>query len=136
MRLKVVIACGAVLAAITAFVAAAGAGTTRRAAVRTTVNVIAGKPSEFKFKLSRTSIPLGIVHFNVANQGILPHTFKVCSSPDKPSVNTCNGTGSQILSPGTGTSMTITFLRKGTYEYLCSIPGHAAAGMKGTLKIT
>jgi plastocyanin len=137
MRVKVVIACLAVLGASIAFIAAAPAATTRGAAPRlTSVNVVAGKPSEFKFKLSRTSVPHGVVRFNVANQGLLPHTFKVCSAPNRPLVDTCNGTGSQMLSPGSGTSLSVTLLRKGSYEYLCTVPGHAAAGMKGILKVT
>jgi len=28
------------------------------------------------------------------------------------------------------------FKTKGTYEYLCTVPGHAAARMKGDLKVT
>jgi nitrite reductase (NO-forming) len=27
-------------------------------------------------------------------------------------------------------------LKKGTYDYYCSIPGHEAAGMKGTLTVS
>ena len=30
----------------------------------------------------------------------------------------------------------VTFAKAGTYEYLCTIPGHAAGGMKGLLKVT
>ena len=36
--------------------------------------------------------------------------------------------------PGTGTSVSAT-LRAGTYTYFCTVPGHRAAGMKGTLKV-
>ena len=27
-------------------------------------------------------------------------------------------------------------LKKGSYKYICTIPGHAEKGMKGTLKVT
>jgi uncharacterized cupredoxin-like copper-binding protein len=30
----------------------------------------------------------------------------------------------------------VTLSKKGSYEYLCTIPGHAANGMKGVLKVT
>jgi uncharacterized cupredoxin-like copper-binding protein len=30
----------------------------------------------------------------------------------------------------------VTFLRSGTYEYLCTVPGHAAGGMKGLIKVS
>ena len=29
-----------------------------------------------------------------------------------------------------------TFKTAGKYEYLCTVPGHAAGGMKGVLKVT
>jgi hypothetical protein len=30
----------------------------------------------------------------------------------------------------------VTFKAPGTYEYLCTVPGHAAAGSKGLLTVT
>ena len=41
-----------------------------------------------------------------------------------------------MLAPGSETSLTVTFTKPGTYRYLCTVPGHAAAGMKGDLKVT
>ena len=35
-----------------------------------------------------------------------------------------------------GTSSVTLNLKKGTYTFYCSVPGHEAAGMKGTLKVT
>jgi uncharacterized cupredoxin-like copper-binding protein len=35
-----------------------------------------------------------------------------------------------------GGVLTYTFKTKGTYEFFCTVPGHAAAGMKGDLKVT
>jgi uncharacterized cupredoxin-like copper-binding protein len=29
----------------------------------------------------------------------------------------------------------VTFSKAGTYPYLCTVPGHAAAGMKGVLRV-
>jgi len=38
---------------------------------------------------------------------------------------------------GKGATSTVTAtLKKGTYTFYCSVDGHAAAGMKGTLTIT
>jgi uncharacterized cupredoxin-like copper-binding protein len=31
--------------------------------------------------------------------------------------------------------LTVTFTAPGTYEYLCTVPGHAAAGSKGLLTV-
>ena len=40
-----------------------------------------------------------------------------------------------ITRPQTGT-LTVKLVKPGMYEYLCTVPGHAAAGMKGTIKVT
>jgi uncharacterized cupredoxin-like copper-binding protein len=40
-----------------------------------------------------------------------------------------------MLSPGQVATLTVTFTAPGTYEYLCTLPGHAAAGMKGELRV-
>jgi plastocyanin len=42
--------------------------------------------------------------------------------------------GTKVISKGT-TSTTLT-LKKGTYTFYCSIPGHEQAGMKGTLRVS
>jgi uncharacterized cupredoxin-like copper-binding protein len=41
----------------------------------------------------------------------------------------------QIVSPGSTSTITVT-LKPGTYEYYCPVPGHKAAGMKGTLVVS
>ena len=40
-----------------------------------------------------------------------------------------------MLKPGKSSTIRVT-LPKGGKKYLCTVPGHAAAGMKGTLKVT
>jgi uncharacterized cupredoxin-like copper-binding protein len=105
-------------------------------AAGTTVNVVAGKPSEFKFQLSAMSVKHGSVTFKLTNKGALPHDFFVCSSSKGGTGNTCAGKGTATISPGGSATLTVTFPTAGTYEYLCTVPGHAAAGMKGDLKVT
>lgn len=102
----------------------------------TTVSVIAGKPSEFAFKLSTKTVATGSVTFKLTDQGALPHDFFVCSSNKGGSANSCSGKGTSTISPGGSATLTIDFKTAGTYEYLCTVPGHAAAGMKGDLKVT
>jgi uncharacterized cupredoxin-like copper-binding protein len=41
----------------------------------------------------------------------------------------------QIVSPGSKSTVTVT-LKPGSYEYYCPVPGHKAAGMKGTLVVS
>jgi len=108
----------------------------QHAARATTVKVTTGKPSEFGFTVLPKSVKHGAVTFKVTNGGILPHDLKVCSSNKGGTANTCAGKGTKLLSPGTSATLTITFTKAGSYEYLCTVSGHAAAGMKGLLKVT
>jgi uncharacterized cupredoxin-like copper-binding protein len=80
--------------------------------------------SEFKFVLSAKSASRGLVIFKVKNVGALAHDFKI------------HGRKTRMLSHGQSATLRVTFLRKGTYGYICTVPGHAAAGMKGVFKIT
>ena len=102
----------------------------------TTVTVTAGSPSEFKFTLSPKSVKTGSVTFKVTNKGALTHTFFVCSSSKGGAANTCAGKGTAQIPSKKSATLTIDFKTAGSYEYLCTIPGHAAAGMKGDLKVT
>jgi len=124
---------GVALVAVLALVLAALAGAATRA---TTVTVTAGKPSEFGFKLSTKTVKHGAVTFKVRNGGAIPHDFKICASAKGGTANACTGKVTKLLSPGQSATLTYTFKTKGTYEYLCTVPGHAAAGMKGDLKVT
>lgn len=106
------------------------------AAKPTIVTVTAGKPSEFRFTLSVKSVKHGTVTFKVTNKGILPHDFKVCSSSKGGKAVTCAGKATPQIVPGKSATLTVTFKTAGTYEYLCTVPGHAANGMLGDLKVT
>ena len=100
-------------------VAPAAAATAHAAAA--TVNVTA---VDFKFKLSAKSVKPGKVTFKVTNKGAVSHDFKI------------DGHTSKMVSPGKSTSITVDFKKAGSYPYMCTVPGHAALGMKGTLKVT
>ena len=106
------------------------------AARATVVTVTAGKPSELAFTVSKKTFKAGAVTFKVVNKGVLAHTFKVCSSPKGGSANACAGKVTAFIAGGKSATLKVVFAKKGTYEYLCTIPGHAAAGMKGDLKVT
>ena len=41
-----------------------------------------------------------------------------------------------ILEPGETRSITLTFQEPGTHNFICSLPGHAAAGMTGAVFVT
>jgi uncharacterized cupredoxin-like copper-binding protein len=78
--------------------------------------------TEFHFKLSKTSVPHGTVTFTVKNAGKVGHDFKI------------GGKKTAVLKPGKSAKLTVT-LKAGKAAYLCTVPGHAAAGMKGNLTV-
>ncbi len=80
--------------------------------------------TEFKFKLSVKQLPsVGTVIFKVVNKGKIEHDFKI------------NGKKTPLVKPGKSVTLKVVFKKKGRYAYLCTIPGHAAAGMKGVLAV-
>lgn len=127
-----VAACVGLLAA--GAVASAAVLSTHRAKA-TVINVVSGKPSELRFQMSQSSkLKLGTYTFKVTNKGLGFHTFKFCTTPVKTAAkNTCVGKVTKTLKPGQSASFTVTIKKVGKYEILCSIPGHAAAGMKGLM---
>src|SRR5436190_189757 len=87
--------------------------TSKPAATKKTLVAVTAK--EFKFTLSKRSAPHGVVVFKITNKGKLPHDFKI------------SGVKSKLVKPGTSTTLTVN-LSKGSKPYLCTVPGHAAAG--------
>jgi uncharacterized cupredoxin-like copper-binding protein len=96
----------------------------RTAAKTTVVTVTAGKPSEFRFTLSTKTVKHGTVTFKVTSGGALPHDFSI------------NGKKTKLLSQGQSQNLVVTFAKAGKFPYQCTVTGHAAAGMKGTLTVT
>ncbi len=129
------VGCAGFLAALLGFQADPAAGQVK-AAKATVITVTAGKPSELAFKLSKSSnIPAGPVTFKVTNAGMLSHDFKICTkavTSDK--ANSCTGKVTALLAKGKSATLTVT-LAKGEYEFLCTVAGHAAGGMKGLIGV-
>ena len=126
MRAMVVVALAAVAtvaagASAQAAVRPAQTEVTRAPLLLKTVNVAA---SEFKFVLSSKSAKRGVVSFKVKNVGKLGHDFQI------------HGRKTKVISPGQSATLRVVFLKKGAYPYKCTVPGHAAAGMKGVFTIS
>jgi uncharacterized cupredoxin-like copper-binding protein len=77
---------------------------------------------EFKFIFSAKAVHPGVVTFHLVNAGHVAHDLRIA------------GKTSPMLLPGKKAVLVVT-LKKGKYPYLCTVPGHAAAGMKGTLTV-
>jgi uncharacterized cupredoxin-like copper-binding protein len=126
-----------VLAALAGVIALFAALPAFSATKATSIKVTVNKTKEFAFTLSPKTAPHGAITFTVSNGGNLPHDFELCSKPSSSaSATTCTGKKTALISPGASAKLTVAVLKAGTYEYLCTVPGHAAAGMKGLLKVT
>src|SRR6266566_4764894 len=62
------------------------------------------------------------VTFVFKNTGHILHDFKISSKK------------TPLIGPGKTATISVT-LKKGKYTYLCTVPGHAAAGMKGVFTV-
>jgi uncharacterized cupredoxin-like copper-binding protein len=115
-------ALAAVAIASLAVVPLASARTDRQAhAAATTIQVSGG---EFFLKLSTKSIAKpGKVTFVFKNVGHVAHDFHI------------SGKTTPLIQPGKTATLAVTFTKKGTFPYLCTVPGHAAAGMKGVFTV-
>jgi uncharacterized cupredoxin-like copper-binding protein len=89
----------------------------------TSVSVTAGSPAELRFTLSKRTVAKGPATFTVANRGTLIHDFRIA------------GKKTAIIPPGKRAVLRVTLSRAGKYPYLCTVPGHAAGGMKGVLTV-
>ena len=85
-----------------------------------TTVAVSGK--EFKFTLSPKSVKAGSVTFRFTNRGKIKHDFKIAGKKTK------------VIGPGKSATLKVT-LKKGSAAYLCTVPGHAASGMKGKLTV-
>lgn len=101
--------------------AAAKAHTAKAHAAKATITVTA---VDYKFHVSASSVSKPeTVTFKIVNKGKTQHDFKI------------DGKTSKLLSPGKSTTLTVKFTKKGSYYYDCTVPGHAALGMKGHFKV-
>jgi len=79
---------------------------------------------EFSFNLSARSVRgPGKVTFTFRNVGAVRHDFKI------------NGKRTSLIGPGKTAKLVVTFKRPGKYRFICTVPGHAAAGMRGVFTV-
>ena len=82
------------------------------------------KGREFRFTLSSKSVAKpGTVTFNFTNTGTVAHDFKI------------DGKTTPLVQPGHTAKLVVRFKKTGKFSYLCTVPGHAAAGMRGVFTV-
>lgn len=109
------------MAAFAALAVLVGIGASSVLAARSQTQATTVKVSALdtlRFTLSKKSARHGKVTFVVTNKGSLMHDFSIAGKKTK------------LLGKNKSQSLTVT-IKKGKNPYKCTVPGHAAAGMKG-----
>jgi uncharacterized cupredoxin-like copper-binding protein len=100
-----------------------GGGSGDQAAAPASVDI---SLTDFKIAPADVEVPAGApVTFNVSNDGQSPHTYGVT-------------VGDQVyetpqIDAGSSSTLEVPALEAGTYDALCTIPGHDQLGMVGTV---
>jgi uncharacterized cupredoxin-like copper-binding protein len=93
----------------------------------TKLKLSANSSGQLKFNTKSLKAKAGKVTITMSNPSSLPHAIAVeGKGVDKD--------GKTVRKGGTST-ITVT-LKKGKYTFYCPVPGHEAAGMKGTLTVS
>lgn len=77
------------------------------------------------FEFTKAEAKAGKVTVEMPNKSDIPHNIAIPSIP---------GAAGKIVAKGSVSSFSIN-LKPGTYQYICEVPGHAQAGMKGTITV-
>jgi plastocyanin len=95
------------------------------AAAAQTLQLTTPPGGQLKFDKTKLTAKAGTIKIEYANptDSGMPHGIAIQG-----------GDSSPVVQPGAKTSVTVT-LEKGTYTFICPVPGHAQAGMKGTLTV-
>ncbi len=103
-----------------------GASTSAPAPASGKLSLTADPGGALKFNTSSLQAKAGAVTITLSNPAAVPHGIAI-SGPGVSKVGTVVGQG--------GTSTVAASLKPGSYTFYCPVPGHAAAGMKGTLTV-
>ena len=101
-------------ATATAAAASSGGGST--------LTIAADPTGALKFDKTKLTAKAGKITIDFDNPSAVPHAFEVA------------GKSTSTITKGTAPPLTVT-LKPGSYEFVCPVDGHAAAGMKGTLTV-
>jgi uncharacterized cupredoxin-like copper-binding protein len=124
------------------------AGASNGGAGGTNLVVDSAEGAELKFAQASLTATTGTIKVTFNNKGALPHNWTLVKSGEEDKAATeamatapdykYAGAIGQTKTIAAAASDTISFniTEPGTYEYICTFPGHYATGMKGTLTVT
>ncbi len=101
--------------------------TTAEAPAAAPIAVEADPSGQLAYVQKTLSAPAGENTFTFTNAAPVPHDFAIEKGEDELGVT-------PQISGGASEDLTVT-LAPGEYTYYCTVPGHEAAGMKGTLTV-
>jgi uncharacterized cupredoxin-like copper-binding protein len=108
-------------------VAPATSSSSAAPAAGSTLSLAANPEGLLKFDRSALTAKAGSVSISFANNAALQHNVTVADASGKLIGATATFAG--------GTKILPLNLKPGTYKFYCSVPGHRAAGMEGTLTV-
>jgi uncharacterized cupredoxin-like copper-binding protein len=117
----------------TAATAAPAASASSGGGASTTINAT---EKDFAIAIDNSSVPAGSVTFKISNQGPSPHDIGVTKQSDS-SKSGITGPVIKVTDPidqGKTGSLTVD-LQPGTYNVVCTIPGHVQLGMVVALTV-
>jgi uncharacterized cupredoxin-like copper-binding protein len=106
-----------------------------------TVTMTVEGTDALQFSPTTLSVPAGAkVDLTFKNVGGVDHNFMVVPGNADPLTVTDSsaiaGIKTDTINGGNEATITFTAPPVGTYKYVCTTPGHAAAGMVGTMTVT
>lgn len=106
----------------------------------TVADVLAIKAQDLTFDRTQLAVAAGAeVTVNLTNTGALEHNWVLVANAVEPATATVadaiNQAASDVLAGGRSTTFTFTAPAAGNYSFVCTVPGHAAAGMVGALTV-
>jgi plastocyanin len=122
LRLRFIAPVAVVLAlVVSSFALAARQAASVAAPIKITVTL-----SDYAFKFSRTSVPVGsTVTFALKNTGTVQHNIDFVGT----------GKRSALIAAGGKGTLKVTFKKKGSIQVVCDVPRHIQLGMVSSFKV-
>ncbi len=99
---------------------------------------IVATEKEYAIALDKASVPAGPVTFTIKNAGTLPHNLGVVAADGASKAGGITGKtikDSENIDGGKSGTLTVD-LKPGTYQVVCTVPGHVQLGMIVMLTVT